>query len=141
MALTSFYPVLMTSDVAATARFFRDHLVFDVTFEADWYVSMRRDQFELAVLDASHETIPDGRGGYVSAGVLLNLEVDDVDAEYRRLVTDGPLEALLPIRSEDFGQRHFIVAGPEGILIDVITPIEPSEDFATAFAVKAAEVH
>ncbi|WP_207835803.1 VOC family protein [Williamsia soli] len=140
MALTSFYPVLMTSEVTATARFFRDHLGFDVTFEADWYVSMRRDQFELAVLDASHETIPDGRRGIVSAGVLLNLEVDDVDAEYRRLVTDGPLEALLPIRSEDFGQRHFIVAGPEGVLIDVITPIEPSEDFAAAFAVNAAEV-
>lgn len=140
MALTSFYPVLMTSDVAATARFFRDHLVFDVTFEADWYVSMRRDQFELAVLDASHETIPDGRRGHTSVGLLLNLEVDDVDAEYRRLVADGPLEALLPIRSEEFGQRHFIVAGPEGILIDVITPIEPDESFAAAFAVDGTDV-
>lgn len=140
MTLTSFYPVLMTNDVGETARFFREQLGFDVTFEADWYVSMRRDQFELAVLDATHETIPDGRRGAISAGVLLNLEVDDVDAEYRRLVTDGPLEALLPIRSEDFGQRHFIVAGPEGILIDVITPIEPSEDFAAAFAANAAGV-
>lgn len=141
MTLTSFYPVLMTNDVGATARFFREQLGFDVTFEADWYVSMRRDQFELAVLDATHETIPDGRRGATSAGVLLNLEVDDVDAEYRRLVTDGPLEALLPIRSEDFGQRHFIVAGPEGILIDVITPIGPSEDFVASFAANVAEVH
>lgn len=139
MVLTSFYPVLMTDDVAATARFFRDHLRFDITFEADWYVSMRRDQFELAVLDAAHPTIPDGHRGQGSTGLLLNVEVDDVDAEYQRLVTDGPLEALLPIRSEEFGQRHFIVTGPEGVLIDVITPIEPDESYAAAFAVGANE--
>jgi uncharacterized glyoxalase superfamily protein PhnB len=65
--------------------------------------------------------------------MLLNLEVGDVDAEYDRLVTRGPLEAVLPLRSEDFGQRHFIVAGPDGVLVDVITPIEPSAGYAAQF--------
>lgn len=134
MALASFYPVLVTGDVTATAAFFRDHFEFDVTFEADWYVSLQREKFELAVLDASHETIPGDHRGRSTVGVLLNLEVDDVDAEYRRLVADGPFEALLPIRSEAFGQRHFIIAGPDGVLIDVITPIEPDESFADAFS-------
>ena len=71
--------------------------------------------------------------GTTTRGLLVNLEVDDVDAEYHRLVTAGPLEAVLPIRSEAFGQRHFIVAGPDGVLIDVITPIEPDETFAARF--------
>lgn len=137
MALTSFYPVLMADDVAASAAFFRDHLGFQITFEADWYVSMHRDGHELAVLASSHGTIPDGRGGRPACGLLLNFEVDDVDAEYQRLVVEGSHEALLPIRSEEFGQRHFIIAGPEGTLVDVITPIEPSEDFAAAFATGA----
>jgi catechol 2,3-dioxygenase-like lactoylglutathione lyase family enzyme len=133
MTLTSSYPVLMTRDVAATAAFYQHHFGFTVTFEADWYVSLKRDQWELAVLDATHETIPATHRGPVAAGLLINLEVGDVDAEYARLVLDGPLEPLLPIRSEGFGQRHFIVAGPDGVLIDVITPIEPAPEYAEQF--------
>ncbi|MEU4423259.1 VOC family protein [Actinoplanes sp. NPDC024001] len=133
MALTSWYPVLMTGDVAATAAFYRKHFGFESTFEADWYVSLRRDRWELAVLDRDHETIPAAYRGPAAGGMLLNLEVDDVDAEWERLVGGGALEPLLPIRTEAFGQRHFIVAGPDGVMIDVITNVEPSEEFAAGF--------
>jgi catechol 2,3-dioxygenase-like lactoylglutathione lyase family enzyme len=130
MALTSSYPVLLTADVAGTVDFYRQHFGFETTFTSDWYVSLRSDRWELAVLDTSHETIPAAYRGPVAGGMLLNLEVDDVDAEWRRLVDDGPLAALLPIRTEDFGQRHFIVAGPDGVLIDVITNVEPVGAYA-----------
>ena len=100
MSPTSIYPVLMTSDVAATAAFYREHFGFEPTFEADWYVSLRREAWELAVLDSSHKTVPEPFRGASAGGMLLNVEVEDADAEYRRLVTDGPLEAVLPIRSE-----------------------------------------
>ncbi len=133
MTLVGSYPVLMTRDVAGTSAFYRRHFGFTTTFEVDWYVSLRRGQWELAVLDAAHATIPAAYRGPVAGGLLLNLEVDDVDAEYDRLVTGGPLDAALPIRSEDFGQRHFIVAGPDGVLVDVITPIEPSAEYAARF--------
>ncbi|WP_369792578.1 hypothetical protein [Williamsia sp. D3] len=93
----------------------------------------------MAVLDAGHETIPTEHRNRPAAGLLINLEVDDVDAEYRRLVTEGPLTASLPIRSEDFGQRHFIVDGPDGVLIDVITPIPPADDFVDKFALADAD--
>jgi len=130
MTLTSLYPVLMTQNVAATSAFYREHFDFEIVFEAGWYVSLKRDQWELALLDAGHPSIPESARGHVAAGLLLNFEVDDVDAEYSRLVTQGALEPLLDIRSEDFGQRHFIVAGPDGVLIDVITSIEVSGEFA-----------
>lgn len=133
MSLTSTYPVFMTRDVAGTAAFYRDRLRFDVTFEADWYVSLKRDRWELAVLDCDHETIPAAHRGTVAAGAVFNLEVDDVDAEYRRLVTEGGLPPVLDIRTEDFGQRHFIVAAPDGVLVDVITPTEPTAEFATQY--------
>ena len=128
--LTSSYPVLMTRDVAATTAFWTGHFGFETTFTADWYVSLKRDRWELAILDTAHATIPEAYRGPVAAGLLINLEVDDVDAEYQRLVVEGPLEAVLPIRSEDFGQRHFIVPGPDGVLVDVITEIPPRGEFA-----------
>lgn len=134
MTLTSVYPVLMSADVAAAARFYREHLGFAPTFESDWYISLRRDTWELAVLDPTHETVPAAYRGRAASGILINLEVEDVDAEYQRLITDGGLSAVLPIRSEAFGQRHFIIAAPDCVLIDVITPTEPDETYAAQFA-------
>ncbi|SDG09813.1 VOC family protein [Pseudonocardia oroxyli] len=126
MAPTSVYPVLMSADVPAAARFYRDRFGFETTFEADWYVSLRNGTWELAILDPAHETVPTGYGRPVG-GMLLNLEVEDVDAEYARL---QDLEIVLPLRSEEFGQRHFIVAAPDGVLVDVITPIPVTGAFA-----------
>ncbi|MFI0799363.1 hypothetical protein [Amycolatopsis lurida] len=70
-------------------------------------------------------------------GLLLNFEVEDVDAEHRRLVVDAGLPEALSLRSEDFGQRHFIVADPNGVLIDVIQEIPPTGDFAGQFTDEA----
>ena len=77
--------------------------------------------------------IPEAYRGRPAGGTLLNLEVDDVDAEWERLTGPGDLRVLLPIRTEEFGQRHFILAGPDGVLIDVITNVEPGEAFAQHF--------
>lgn len=134
MRLTSFYPVLCSSRLAETQRFYTEHFDFATTFVADWYVSLRRpDGVELALLDPTHPTLPAGHRVPVQ-GVLLNLEVDDVDAEWERLVVRGALRPELELRDEDFGQRHFIVADPDGVLVDVITEIPPRGEFAALFA-------
>lgn len=133
MTLTSSYPVLMSRDLPAATAFYRDTLGFEVTFESDWYVSLRHSGFELALLDPAHETIPEGFRGSAAGGVLLNLEVDDVDAVHDELAGRDGIELALPLRSEAFGQRHFILVGPDRVLIDVITPIAPESDYADRF--------
>lgn len=134
LALTSFYPVLMTGDVAATAAFYQRMFGFHPLFAADWYVHLQAtgdSNVNLAILHGDHDTIPAmGRGR--AAGLLLNFEVADVDAAHARLTAAGA-EIVLPLRDEDFGQRHFIMAAPDGVLIDVITPIPPSEAFAALY--------
>ncbi|WP_144720282.1 VOC family protein [Agrococcus jejuensis] len=134
------YPVIATDRVAETAAFWQQRLGFIESFAADWYVSLRHETSgaEIAFLDATHPTIPEGYRGATAAGILVNLEVDDVDAEWQRLVVDGGLEPRLAIRSEAFGQRHFIVADPAGVLVDVITEIPPTGEFVDAFAEGAA---
>lgn len=133
MKVSSHYPVIRTDKVAETSEFYVTHFGFSVTFATDWYVSLRRDDHELAFVDASHPTIPVAARNRPVAGLILNFEVDDVDAEYRRLVTDAGLEPALELRSEDFGQRHFIVTDPAGVLVDVITEIPPSAEYAANF--------
>lgn len=135
MRLTSFYPVICTARLAESDRFYREHFAFEPTFVSDWYVSLQRpgpSPVELALLDHQHPTLPAGFRE-PARGLLLNVEVDDVDAEWERLVLTAGLRPELEIRSEDFGQRHFIVADPNGVLIDVISPIAPSTEYADQF--------
>lgn len=138
MKAVSYYPVIMTADVAGTAAFYIDHFGFEALFSADWYVHLQSKESEhvtLAILDGSHETIPEGGRGKVS-GLLLNFEVEDVDAVYERLKAAG-LPIRLDIRDEDFGQRHFITADPNGVLIDIIKPIPPSAEYAAMYETAA----
>ena len=131
MQTTQYYPVLMTRDVAATATFYREHFRFESKFESDWYVHLQSREDEtvnLAILDGRHETVPEvARGGQVE-GLILNFEVEDVDAEFA-LATAAGLPILLALRDEPFGQRHFMTQDPNGVLIDVIKPIPPSAEF------------
>lgn len=132
MPVASFYPVLMSRDVGAAADFYRRLLGFETTFESDWYVSLRLDAFELAILAHDHPTVPaDYRA--LPQGVIVNLEVDDIDDVHRRLTREPGVEVVLPLRDEDFGQRHVIIAAPDGVLLDVIQPVAPSDDFADAY--------
>ncbi|GIH91634.1 VOC family protein [Planobispora siamensis] len=133
MKLTSFYPVICTPRLRESRDFYTGLLGFEPTFEAEWYVSLRRpgaQPYELALLDCDHPTLPAAYRGAPARGLLLNFEVEDVDTEWERLVVRAGLRAELELRDEDFGQRHFIVADPNGVLIDVITPIAPTEAYA-----------
>ncbi|WJV50837.1 VOC family protein [Streptomyces flavofungini] len=135
MKLTGFYPVICTARLAESRDFYTRLLGFETTFEADWYVSLRRpgdSPYELALLDHTHPTVPEGYR-LPAQGLLLNLEVEDVDAQWERLVVREGLSPALELRSEDFGQRHFIVADPSGVLVDVITPVPPSGEYVSQY--------
>lgn len=139
MRCSSYYPVIMTDDVAGTAAFYVDHFRFRALFEIDWYVhlqSVEDESVNLAVMDGTHTTIPAAARGRVS-GLILNFEVEDPDAEYQRAEAAG-LPILLSLRDEDFGQRHFITADPNGVLIDIIKPIPPTAAFAEHYREGAA---
>ena len=135
MKSTSYYPVIMTGDVRGTAAFYVNHFRFQCLFDSDWYVHLQSAEdatVNLAILSGDHETIPPQARGRAS-GVILNFEVEDVDGEYRRCMEAG-LPILIALRDEEFGQRHFITADPNGVLIDVIKPIPPSAAFAAQYA-------
>jgi uncharacterized glyoxalase superfamily protein PhnB len=90
-----------------------------------------QENVALAILAGDHDTIPAKARG-TTRGVLINFEVQDVDEVYGRLRAAG-LPILLPLRDEPFGQRHFITEDPNGVLIDVITPIPPSAEYLESY--------
>ncbi|MBP2079423.1 VOC family protein [Oceanobacillus polygoni] len=131
MKPNSFYPVILTKQIALSSNFYTDLFGFEIVYQADWYVSLKMERdnttYELALLDSTHPTIPSAYQKPVQ-GMILNFEVDDVDKEYNRLILSKKLPLLLGIRDEAFGQRHFITCDPNGVLIDVIKVIPPSQE-------------
>ncbi|HEY5818931.1 MAG TPA: VOC family protein [Mesorhizobium sp.] len=140
MKTTSYYPVLMVVDVAATADFYKRHFRFGALFESDWYAHLQSSEdkrVNLGLVRFDHESVPQA-GRAPTQGLLINFEVRDPDAVYTRIKAAG-LPILRDLCDEDFGQRHFITADPNGVLIDVIKPIRPSEAFLAQYAAGAAE--
>ena len=135
MKIEKYYPVLATNDVPRASDFYKRHLGFVEGYVTDWFVFLLHpasDGFALGLVQRDHETMP-GQARQVAAGVLLSLEVPDVDAAHARLVEAGASIAVPP-RDEPWGQRHFLVDAPDGVLLDVITPIPPSEEYAHAYS-------
>ena len=141
MKCTQYYPVIQTEDVATTKAFYVDHFRFKVSFDADWYCHLQSSEdpsVNIAILKGDHETIPaEGRG--TVGGLILNFEVEDVDAEFQR-AQDAGLPILKTLTDEAFGQRHFITRDPSGVLIDVIKPIPPEGEFTGQYASDALPV-
>ena len=126
---SNLYPLIQVRDVAATAAFYIQHFGFAPVFESDWYVQLRGGdrQNELAIIGFDHESIPPA-GRQPTSGLILSFEVADAAADAVRLAAAG-VPIVQALRDEVFGQRHFIAADPNGIFVDIITPIEPDPDW------------
>lgn len=126
----SVFPVVCAPDIDAARDFYAEILELDVVFECGWYTLLRSpvdETVQLGFVTVEHETVPRGFGGR-PAGLLVTVEVDDVDDVYERALGRGA-EIALPLRDEEFGQRHFMAVDPNGVLLDVVTPIAPSRSF------------
>ncbi|MHA6299786.1 VOC family protein [Devosia sp. CAU 1758] len=133
MKFTSMFPLIHVRDVATSAAFYQKHLGFTPVFVSDWYVHLRGHSegvFEMALIDYTHDSIPEP-GRQPTSGFILSFYVEDAAAEAERLAAQGVTIAQ-PLRDEVFGQRHLIVSDPNGVLIDIITPIDPDPEWLAA---------
>lgn len=140
MTITSFYPLLAAPDLAAATHFYTTHLPFEPTFTSDWCVSLRTTSaphFELALIVPGHDSISAGFRAPSASGVVLTVEAEDVDIAYDRMRRAG-LPIHVDLRDEPHGQRHFITCDPNGVLIDVVTPIAPAAGFAEGYTGQVA---
>jgi catechol 2,3-dioxygenase-like lactoylglutathione lyase family enzyme len=132
MATTALYPVTMSDDPATTAAFYRALLGLQPTYESDWYISLAAPAEDPSSPRSPATTTASRRVRAAPRGTLVTVEVDDARAIRRRAEELGaPLE--LELRDEPFGQRHFMVRDPDGLLVDVVQPIAPAPEFAELY--------
>jgi catechol 2,3-dioxygenase-like lactoylglutathione lyase family enzyme len=119
--MTSLFPDICTDRVAASRDFYRDFLGFEVVFENEWYVQMHltdEPAVQIAFVELGHSSVPAGYGS-AAQGVLVTVELSSADVSHQRALELG-LEIVYPLRDEVWGQRHFMVRDPNGLLVDVV---------------------
>jgi catechol 2,3-dioxygenase-like lactoylglutathione lyase family enzyme len=133
MQVKGFGAGYLVDDVAATTRFYADVIGLPVTVELDWFASVNAGApgYEISFVQRGHESVPEGYRTRPTSGLAFGLVVEDARAEAKRLEEAG-VELVTPVVDEVYGQRHFHVADPNGVLLDVIEMIPPDPDWAAA---------
>lgn len=116
-----FSTMLVTEDVAKTAHFYREHLGLEVSIDLGWFLSLKspsRDvsDFEISFCAADHGFLP-AAARTPAAGTVLAFQFEDV-APIHQAMTEADL-CPTPLKDEPWGQRHFFVQGPDGVLLDI----------------------
>ena len=128
--MRSLFPDVCSASPAASRDFYVRLFGFRVAFEIAWYVQLQSPtdpNLQLAFVQQGHASVPDGFGG-PPHGVLVTIETDDVDALHARALELG-CEIVYALRDEVWGQRHFMVKDPNGLLVDVVQLIPAAPSF------------
>jgi uncharacterized glyoxalase superfamily protein PhnB len=114
-----------TNSVSACRDFYQKYLSAKITFDCGWYLNM-----SIGDKGASIQFMePQGEMPvYGGSGVTLNFQVDNVDAEHKRLMEAGLSEAM-PLEDHPWGDRGFSIIDPIGTSIYMYSDREPSEEF------------
>lgn len=101
-----------TERLKESKDFYQTHFEFQVTSESDWYLELYSPEQKVGIsfVRAQRE---DGEF-FQGSGVILSFEVDDVRAEYDRLVHEG-LHIVQKIEDKPWGERSFVVNDPNGV--------------------------
>lgn len=132
--MNSLFPVLCTKSVSDSHRFYKNLFGMHAAFEIDWYVQLQspnNESIQIAFVKIDHPSVPKSFQA-APAGTIVTLEVEDAD-QYHRKANELGLPIELTLRDEPWGQRHFMVVDPSGVLVDVVKLIEPSKEFSDQY--------
>lgn len=125
MHITDSAVSLNVADERASADFLARHFGFREVMAQDGFVSLARDDagFNIVFLRQGLSTFQPARAAGHADGLLIVFVVDDIDAEYERIVAEGA-EVAVEIQTEPWGERFFSVFDPNGVTIQLVQWME-----------------
>lgn len=116
------YPVICVAALPASRDFYGLAAGFGPVWENEWFVLLQlpdRPDVQLGMVRAGHESVPARYRDASPSGVVITIQVDDARAAARRMA-DAGIDVVQELRDEPWGQRHFMVTDPDGLLVDVV---------------------
>jgi len=123
MQITASAISLNVDDPSASADFVKRYFGFAEEMAADGFQSLAHPDagFNLIFLRVGLPTFkPPALAGHRADGLLVVFVVEDVDAEYARLLDEG-VEVTTSIETEEWGERFFQVTDPCGVVFQLVT--------------------
>ena len=135
ITINSSFPVFTVRNLDEAKAFYSGYFGFGLVFENEWYLHLVSESgVQVGFLLPDQPTQPDiFHKPFNGDGVTFSLEVEDIDSAYSEAKRSS-LDIVLELRSEDWGQRHFCVKDPNGIYLDIIQTIEPTEEYQQSYA-------
>jgi catechol 2,3-dioxygenase-like lactoylglutathione lyase family enzyme len=132
--VSAIFTAIYVEDLKTSEGFYHQLLGLETTFESDWIIQLSStldESLSLTLQPRHHDLVPpDFRKP--PQGVSVAFVVPDTDAVYEKALTMG-LQIVQTPKNEIYGQRRFLTTDPDGLLIDVSTPCEPSEEFRAKY--------
>lgn len=117
-----FWSGVVTEKVQESRDFYVRLFGCQVLYEGEggWFVLLGLGDSELGFMKPGLDfQAPIYRAAFHGQGMWITVDVEDVDAEFKRICALGvPIEVEL--RDEPWGDRHFSVLDPNGIGVDVV---------------------
>ena len=116
---------LNVPDVEASALWVREHLGFSEVMAADGFSSLAHEQagMNLIFLRTGLPSFKPASAAGRADGLLVVFTVDDIDADYARLV-DGGVDVVTPLETEPWGERYFQMTDPNGVIYQLVQWVE-----------------
>jgi len=126
----SSFPVFIVANLTAAKSFYSSHFGFGVAFENEWYLHLVSDSgIQIGFMLPEQPTQPEiFHKALDGNGVVFSLEVDDADRAFSE-AKQNALDIAIELRAEDWGQYHFCVRDPNGLYVDIVQAIEPTEAY------------
>ncbi|MGL5512987.1 MAG: VOC family protein, partial [Sporomusa sp.] len=121
---------ISTDKLIESKEFYLQHFNFELVYESDWYIELIAPGLPVGV----SFTKPQREAGefFHGSGIILSFEVEDVDAEYRRLQQAG-LTIYQEIVDKPWGERSFVVNDPNGVHIYIYKLIPATPEYQVVY--------
>lgn len=121
-----------TGKIKECADFYVKYFGAKVVFDYEWYVTIRLQSDPNQPIYLSFMKPEYGTAGLVfSGGITLNVTVEDVDAEYFRIMQTG-IKINEEITDHDYGDRAFSVKDPIGNVFYIYSEREIGDKYKDA---------
>ncbi len=118
---------ISTMKLQESKEFYMKHFHFQLVYESDWYIELIAQ--DMPAIGISFVLPQRDEGEFFNGkGLILSFEVEDVDAEYRRLKEEG-LRILQNVQNKPWGERSFVVDDPNGVHLYIYTLIPPTPEY------------
>lgn len=122
MQINTYTVSLNVDDVQASVDFITEHFGFSILMQADGFasVAVEGSDFSIVFLRRGLSTFkPASQADRVAAGLLIAFTIDDIDAQYDRMVAAG-VPIVTPIETEPWGERYFQAEDPNGVILQLV---------------------